>query len=173
MADTASAQVYPSRSDASIRVGRKVDIPELRRGRQELHGNERAFLVELGGAHHVDLDLLLGPGIFENEFRSRFQTLSKDDHATGGADGMCRAFNGLVPALQVNPHGDAQEDALRSAALFRCGLALQSGARRVRLPRAVAQAGSVVRTRLHSSSPQKSISGATSSTPYSQPSGRD
>jgi hypothetical protein len=119
-------------SDASIHVGRKEDIPELGRGSEELDGNERAFLIELRGAHDVDFHFLLGFRIFEDEFCARGQTFGEDDHAAGGADRVGEAGDrlGLVLrlVLKVSNDGYAQQNTLRAPALFGGGLALQGRA---------------------------------------------
>src|ERR1051325_4418525 len=164
-----------SSSDASIDVGRKEDVPEVGCGSGEFNGDERAFLIELGWAHDVDFDFLLRTRILKDEFRSCFQALRKNDHAAGGADGVRGTVDGLVLAFQVNPHRNAQEDALRATALLSRRLALQSGpyARRLAGPWMLHPRPCPGYRWFHSSRPQKSISGATSSTPYSHPSGRD
>lgn len=67
-------------------------------------------------------------------------------------------------AGNLHHHRNPEQHALRAAAFFRC--------RWTRGNDSLGPGRLTVRLRFHSSSPQKSISGATSSTPYSQPSGR-
>lgn len=77
---------------------------------------------------------------------------------------MSMAFEGLRLADDVNQDRHPEQDTLGATAFLRRWRARSNdfvGADRFE-----------VRLRFHSSSPQKSISGATSSTPYSQPSGR-
>ena len=92
---------------ASIHIRREKDIPELRSGGKKLDRHKRAFLIELRWTHNVDFDLLLGLRIFEDELCPRFQPLTKNDHAAGGADGVCHSFYGFVLVFQVHQDGDA------------------------------------------------------------------
>src|ERR1700674_897614 len=78
------AQDDASSWDASVAIGGEDDVPEERGGRQELDGKERAFLIHLGRADNVDLDLLLGLRIFEDEFGALGQAFGKNDHGAGG-----------------------------------------------------------------------------------------
>src|SRR5439155_23394677 len=92
--------------------------------------------------------------------RERFRD---DDQCTVSADGVCDAVVDLRLAGNVHFDGDLQQDPLRAAALF------------VRQRTSKAGFYGVCSMRcggLHNSNPQKSMSGATSSMPYSQPSGR-
>src|SRR6202045_5319515 len=86
---------------------------------------------------------------------------------------MSKSLDGLRVCGDVDEHRHTQENALGAAALFGRWLARRQGG-----THATYRTGFRVRRRFHvlcgfhSSSPQKSISGATSSTPYSHPSGR-
>lgn len=111
-------------SDVSVHTRRKEDVPKLRGRSEEFDGNKRPFWIQLCGPHDVCFDSLLRPRILEDELCSCFETLAKNDHPAGSADGVGGPFDGFVPALQVNQDGNAQEDALRAPALFRCRLAL-------------------------------------------------
>jgi len=158
---------------SSVAIGREDDVPEERGGRQELDGKEGAFLVQLRRTDDVDLDLLLGLRIFDDEFGALGQAFGKNDHGAGGTDGVCEAVDGFRIASDVSDNGHAQQDALGAAAFLGGGLPVERGAGHID------GAGLRVRRRfhcgkrLHSSNPQNSISGAISSTPYSQPSGRE
>jgi hypothetical protein len=111
-----------------IYVGGEEDVPELGGRSEELDGDEGAFLIELGGAHDVDLDAFLRFGIFENELGARGQALRKNDHGAGGADGVGVADDGFRLAGKVGVHFHPQEDALGAAAFFRSALAHERGA---------------------------------------------
>ncbi len=152
-------------------AGGKENIPELRGWGGEFDGDEGAFGVEDRRTNDVSLDLFLGLGIFDRNFCAGGQAFGKNDHGAVGADGVCEAVHGIGFAGQVNQHGHPEEHALRTAAFF-SRLRASSVCSAFHLAssgRSGRQAGFL--RRRHSSSPQKSISGATSSTPYSQPSG--
>ncbi len=68
-----------ARIGSSVDVGRKHDIPELRRGREELNGNQRAFLIHLRRTDNIHLDALLRSWIFENELGALGQSLGKNE----------------------------------------------------------------------------------------------
>ena len=116
--------IAASFSDASVHTRREEDVPKFWGRSEEFHRNKRPFWVQLRGPHDVRFDFLLRPRILEDELCSCFQTLTKDNHAAGSADGVRGSFDGFVPALQMNQDRDAQEDTLRAPALFRRRLAL-------------------------------------------------
>src|SRR5439155_12869699 len=107
--------------------------------------------------------------IFQDELGSLSQTFAKNDHPARGANRVRKSFHGLRIIGDVRNHRHLQQHALRASPFFRRRLAAQRGTR-------AAHASHCTRfgvwRRFHSSSPQKSIAGATSSMPYSQPSGR-
>jgi hypothetical protein len=104
-------------------------------------------------------------GIFDDDDGSFRKRLRNNQHGSAGADGMSITFESVGLADDLNHDTDPEEGALRAAALF--------GRGRTRRDNFRSRGDRFhVRWRCHSSSPQKSISGATSSTPYSQPSGR-
>jgi hypothetical protein len=113
---------------ASIYVGWEDNVPEERGGRQELDGNERAFLIHLRRTDDVDLDALLRFWVFDNELGALGQAFGKNDHGAGGADGVREAVDGFRFASEVNDNGHTQQDALGAAALFGGGLPGQRGA---------------------------------------------
>src|SRR5712691_2885663 len=158
---------------SSVDVRGEDDIPEQRRGGQELDRDERTFLIHLRRTDHGHLDALLRFWIFQSELGALGKAFGKNDHAASSADRMSKSLDRLGVFGDVDEHGHAQENALGAAPLLRGWLARRQG--RVH---ATYRTGFRVRRRFyvgsgfHSSSPQKSISGATSSTPYSQPSGR-
>ena len=123
-------------------------------------------MAHLRRAHHARLDLALGFGIFDRDCGSFGQTLWKNQHTAAGAHGMCMALESIRFASHSNFDLYLKQDALRAAALFGRGRAVSNNS-----GGGVGRFGVWLRF-YHSSSPQKSISGATSSTPYSQPSGR-
>src|ERR1700758_5213961 len=79
---------------------------------------------------------------------------------------MSRAVDGLGLAGNFQANGNTKQDPLCASALFR-----SEGARQSRL-HGIGRVLPGSDRRFHSSIPQKSMSGATSSIPYSQPSGR-
>src|SRR5712664_1901702 len=123
----AAARDYASLSDASVAIGGEDDVPEERGGRQELDGKERAFLIQLRGTDDVDLDLLLGLGIFDDEFGALGQAFGKNNHGAGGTDGVRETVDGFRIASDVSDHGHAQQDALGAAAFFGGGLPVERG----------------------------------------------
>src|ERR1700687_2558217 len=157
---------------SSVGVGWEDDIPELGRGRQELDGNERALLVHLRRANNIHFHALLRSWIFEGELSALGDAFGKNNHGPAGANGVSKSFDRLGVFGKVGDHGHTQENTLRAAALFGGRLPSYCGTH------PADRAGFRVRRRFHvrrgfhRSIPQKSISGATNSTPYSQPSGR-
>src|SRR5260370_31485737 len=71
----------------SVGVRRKNDIPEQRRGRQELHGNERPVLIHLRRAYNVHLAFLLWFLFFYYLIRALRNSLPNKDHPA--ASGSC------------------------------------------------------------------------------------
>jgi hypothetical protein len=149
---------------ASVDGGRKENSPKVGRGRGEFDGNERAFVGDLWRTHYPRFDFELGLGIFDDNFGSFRERFRNNQHGAAGADRMSMAFEGLRLADNVNQDRHPEQDTLGAAAFLRRW--------RARSNDSVGGSRLDVRLRFHSSSPQKSISGATSSTPYSQPSGR-
>src|SRR5271169_4434968 len=123
-------------------------------------------MAHLGWPHNAGFDLALGFGILDGNHGSFRERLRNNEHGAAGADGMGMTFKSVGFAVDLHNNADPEEDTLGAAALFRCG--------RTRRDHSRGPGNRFdVRLRFHqSSSPQKSISGATSSTPYSQPSGR-
>ena len=151
-------------AESSVDGGRKKNPPKIWGRRSELHRNLRAFVGHLGRTHDPGFHFGLCLGILEGDFGALGETLWKNQHRAAGADCMRRAFQRLRLAFHLNHDSYPEHDTLGAAAFLRR-----------RGPRSNDFLGSGrfdVRLRFHSSSPQKSISGATSSTPYSQPSGR-
>src|SRR5208282_5066145 len=137
------------------------DIPEIGKRGAEFDGDEGALGVHLRGTHDLSFHLILGLGIFEAEFRAGGQAFGKNNHRAAGADRVCVAVDGLGPAGQVNDNAHAQKDALRAPALF-IRLGTSGGCAALHLSRwSNGRRGWLLRRR-HSSSPQKSISGAMS-----------
>src|SRR5580693_4305571 len=157
---------------SSVYVGRENNIPEQRRRSQKLHRDQRAVLVQLRRPHYVHFHTLLRLGVLYNELCARCHAFRKDDHGPAGADRMRKALNSLRLALHVHQHAHPQQHALRAAPFFGGGLPRQSRTHATHGARFRVRRWFHVRHRFQSSSPQKSISGATSSIPYSQPSGR-
>ncbi len=118
----------------------------------------------------MGLDFLLRLGVFEDELGPVGHTFFQDNHAAGGADGVRVARDRFRPIGKVHVDGNADKDALGAAALFGRGLAVLT---RTDVCGPGLRAGLGMGQILQSSIPQKSISGAMSSTPYSQPSGRE
>jgi hypothetical protein len=157
-------------AECSVGVGWEEDVPELRGGSGEFDGNEGALGIHLRGTDNMSLDALLGFWIFDSELGARRQTLGKNDHGTAGAHGVRIALDGISFAREIDKNGHPEKDALSAATLL-IGLRADGGATALDL-----HAGCSVRCvrflrRCQSSNPQNSISGAMSSTPYSQPSG--
>jgi hypothetical protein len=118
----------------------------------------------------MGFDALLGFWIFDRELGARRQTFGKNDHGAAGAHSVRVALDGISFAREIDKNGHPEKDALSAATLF-IGLRADGGATALDL-----HAGRRVRCvrfmrRCQSSNPQNSISGAMSSTPYSQPSG--
>ena len=88
----------------------------------------------------MDLDALLGFGVFEDELGAGGNPLGKDDHRAADAHRVGKALDGIRLASHVRDDGHAQQDPLSAAALFGGGLAVQGGARPV--CRCVPQVGS-------------------------------
>ncbi len=158
---------------SSVAIGGEDDVPEERGRRQEFDGKEGAFLIQLRGPNNVDFDPLLSLGILEDEFGALGQAFGKNDHSAGGTDGVSEAADGIRIASDVSDNGHAQQNALGAAAFFGGGLPVERGAGRIDGARLGVGRRFHSGKRLHSSRPQNSISGAISSTPYSQPSGRE
>ena len=166
----------PSRFNRNLRFARRsVDdrreenIPEVGRLREEFDGDKRAFRAELRRPHDVNFHGLLRLGIFEHELGALGQRLRHDDHGAVGADGVRNSVNRLTLAVctpKMQLYGNAQQNSLRAAALFGGQGTRQAG------PDGAGVCRLMGRRRFQSSNPQKSISGATNSIPYSQPSGR-
>src|SRR5712672_3935179 len=142
---------------------REKDIPERRRGSGEFHRHQRTFLIHLRRAHNFTFHLVVSSGIFHGDLGAFADSFLQDHHCAARADRM-RVAGQHLPS-HVNDHRHAHQHALRAATLLRGGL-----------PRHCRPRGVMGRSRfqirywwLHSSSPQKSMAGATSSTPYSQP----
>src|SRR5207249_9563807 len=110
-------------------------------------------------------------GIFQSELGALRNALFENDHPARSAHRVSEPLDALGIIGDVDHDWHSQQNALRAAPFFGGRLSCQTGAYASR-PRSGYRSGFRVRRRLHSSSPQKSISGATSSTPYSQPSGR-
>src|SRR6202521_128887 len=150
---------------SSIGMGREKDIPKRWAWRSKFDRNQRAFLIHLRRAHDFSVDLVFGDGILDSDLGAFADPFLENDHGPAGADRMRVTRQHF--AGYVNDHGHAHQNALRAAALLRSGLA------RGRRPRGRMRHRGLqtVRRRLysHSSRPQKSMAGATSSTPYSQP----
>ena len=149
---------------------REENVPELRRRSGELDGNERTLGIHLRRPHDVGLDTLFCLGVFNRELGPRRQTFSKNNHAAARADRVRKALNRVGFAGEMDQNGHAKQHALRAAPLL-VGLRTNGGGAAFDL-----HAGHGLRCvrflkRCQSSNPQKSKSGATSSTPYSQPSG--
>ncbi len=83
-----------------------------------------------------------------------------------GRMSVSKSLDSLGVFGNVDDHGHPQQNTLGAAALLSGRLPRQRGTHRLSRRRFR------IHYWLHRSSPQKSISGATSSTPYSQPSGR-
>src|SRR5262249_44458105 len=149
---------------------REENIPEGWRRRQKLHGNQSAIVAHLSRTHHAGFHRLLQLWILPRNARAFSQALRQDQHSPVFTHRVRRTLNGGF-AGNVHGHGDLHQHTLRAAAFFR---------RQVAGDGATLYLGWVARTGcghcrtvgFHSSSPQKSMSGAISSTPYSQPSGR-
>ncbi len=146
---------------------RKVDTPEGGHGCAELERNQGAFRSELWRADDLGLDNLLGLRIFHQDLIPLHERLGKDDESAIFAHRVRHGLDGLRFSRHADVDRYAKENALRAASLFRGGRARGYDPRR-----GLEMSGPSIKIRFHSSSPQKSISGATNSTPYSQPSGR-
>src|ERR1700682_3341689 len=146
---------------ASVDGGWEEDVPERRRRSGEFKGHERTLAGRLRGTDDLGGYLNLGLGVLNDHFGAFWQGFGKNHHRAAGTDGVGVALEGLL-AGDVNENGNTQQDALRATALFRGG---RAGQRRTF---GVCWFG-VGERWFHSSNPQKSVSGATSSTPYSQP----
>src|SRR5260370_32913841 len=106
--------------------------------------------------------------IFEDELGALGNALGKYDHGAGGADRVRKTMDRLWLFGKVDDHGHTQENTLRATALFGSWLPRHRGTH------GAYRTGFRVRRRFHvlrgfqSSRPQKSISWAMSSIPYSQ-----
>ena len=119
----------------------------------------------LGWAHNTRFNFGLRLGILEGDFGAFRKPLRKNQHPATGADSVRCALDRLLLAFHLNQDANPEQNTLRSAAF------LGRGRTRGNHSMSAVRLGVGLRF-YHSSSPQKSISGATSSTPYSQPSGR-
>jgi hypothetical protein len=152
---------------SSVDAGREYDAPKAGRWGGEFNGNEGTFARNLRRAHDFSFDAFLRLLIFDSNLGSDGKRVGKNDQAAILADGVRYAADRFGPPFQVNLDGHPQEDTLSAAALLRRGRARGNHSRG-----RFCGTGLYGSCRLHSSIPQKSISGATNSTPYSQPSGR-
>ena len=106
----------------SVRVRRKHDIPEQRRGRKKLDWNERSFRIHLRRTNHVHFDLLLRSGIFQSELGALRNALAKNDHRAACTHGVGDPLDGLGVIGDVYEHGHPQQHTLRATAFFSGGL---------------------------------------------------
>src|SRR2546421_12784230 len=148
-----------------VQDGRKENIPKVRRDDGKLDRDHGAIRAKLRRTDNSRFDGLLSFHIFNRNLGSLRQRFGDHDESAVGADGVRESFKNLRLAGNLHLDGDLQQHALRATALFAGQRTRQAGLY-VRLY------CSVRCRRLHSSKPQKSKSGATSSMPYSQPSGR-
>jgi len=118
----------------------------------------------------MGIDSLLRLGILEGELGARRQTFGKNDHGAGGADRLRVPVDGLISAGKMDENRHAQKHTLSAAPLL---IRLRANGRGAALDLHAGRGLRCVRflRRCQSSNPQNSISGAMSSTPYSQPSG--
>jgi hypothetical protein len=144
----------------------KENAPKIWGWRRELNGNEGPFVAHLRRTHDPSFDLALRFGIFDSDHGAFAEAFWKNQHGAAGTDGMRVAFVRVRFAGDLHNNSNPQQHALSTAPLFR------RGRTRGNNPARGLGRLSVWLRFYHSSSPQKSISGATSSTPYSQPSGR-
>src|SRR5882672_10355632 len=161
-----TSSLSKSFGNRSVQDRRKENVPEVRGNGAEFHGDERAVRVKLRRTYHCRFDGFLSLHVLDRNLGSLRKRFRNDDQCTVGANRVRVTLENLRLADDVNLDSDPQEDALRAAALFRGQRARQAGLDVRSLAYFVLCRG------LHSSKPQKSKSGATSSMPYSQPSGR-
>lgn len=148
-------------------------IPKMRRRSSKFDGHQRSFAGDLRRSHHSSLHHHLRLRIFHGNLRTFRQGLWNDNHRPVGVNGMREPIHRRLPR-NVQHYRHAQQHALRAAPFFSGGLTCQPGFRAIpRIGLAVRpDRGLSINQRAHKSIPQKSISGATNSIPYSQPSGR-
>jgi hypothetical protein len=161
--DAASARQFFRRS---VDSRWKENSPKIWGWRCELDGNQRAFVAHLWRTHDPGFDLALRLGILDSDHGAFADAFRKNQHGAAGTDGMRVAFERVRFAGYLDDNSYPQQRALGAAAFF------GRGRTRGHNPGRGVGRFSVRLRFYHSSSPQKSISGATSSTPYSQPSGR-
>ena len=152
---------------------REKHIPEMRRRGRKFHRHQRSFAGDLRRSHHASLHHHLRLRIFHGNLRAFRQRLWNNNHRPVGVYRMREPAKRWL-SRDVDHHRHAQQHALRAAPFFRGGLTCQPGLGTVsRIRMAVRpDRGFSINQRTHNSIPQKSISGATNSIPYSQPSGR-
>ncbi len=166
-------KAVPTRVGCSLvgGVGWKEDVPELRGRGGEFHRHKRTVGVELRWTDDVGFHFFLGLGIFNREFCAHGDAFGQHDHCAAGAYGVRKAVQRVSLSRNVNDDGHLQQDALRATAFFG-GLRTGHSGTALHVVRwRDGRCGVQFLRRRHSSIPQNSISGATSSTPYSQPSG--
>jgi hypothetical protein len=117
-------------------------------------------------AHDTYFNAILGRGMFECKLGAHRITFRHQQHRASLTDRMRFHFHWFCLIRDMQEYLHAQENPLSAASFFSRGLPIKSRTR--------ASSGRAidVSVRFHSSNPQKSISGATNSMPYSQPSGR-
>jgi len=113
------------------------------------------------------IDLSLSGDVLDGYFRPLWKGLSQSKQRAHSTYSMSGAFDGLSFPGNFDPNRHAKQHTLRAAPFFRRQRSRQ--ARFWPVSRIRARSGWRL---FHSSSPQKFISGETSSIPYSQPSGR-
>src|SRR5258707_11300756 len=156
----------PGRLESSVDLRGENDIPELGGGGKKLDRHERTFLIHLRRTDHVHLDFLLGLWILDNELGALRKALGKNNHRPCGAHRMCKSLDWLGLLVNMDERRHPQENTLGATAFFGGRLPRQCGTHPSH------RTGFRIRRRFHRSITQNSISGATSSMPYSQPSGR-
>src|SRR5580704_14211990 len=147
-----------------IHAWRKKHIPENGRRRHKLHRHQRSFARNLRRASNSRFHLIPRLRILNRQLRSFRQRFRQYDHRPARTHRV-RIPRDRLLARHVDRHRNPQQHALRAPPLFRCRRTIQRRSHRRRRCRRRLR----IRQRFHSSSPQKSISGATNSTPYSQP----
>lgn len=123
-------------------------------------------MAHLRRTHDLSFNLALRLGIFDSDHGAFAESFWKNQHSAAGTYGMRVAFESVLFAGDLHDNSYPQQRALGAAPLFCCGRTRGNN------PARGLGRFSIWLRFYHSSSPQKSISGATSSTPYSQPSGR-
>ena len=142
---------------------REEDVPKRRRGSSELDRHKRTFLIHLRRPYDLTFHFVTRGRILHGDFGAFADSFLEYDHRAASANRMGISLERF--AGNVNDHRHAHQHPLRAATLFRGGLPCNCRPRRrVRHCRLQIRCW-----RLHSSRPQKSMAGATSSTPYSQP----